>query len=172
MDSLRVLPMQLPVTPPPFDTLLQATIAQSPALLPRLMRSVSEVDEQGRYLHWDKLRHLPAPDGLTSEHWWLGIKLARRKNFKPLPLFDHSGAAFQYSLPAIVHKQLHWLDRHAQGSIQVEAAVTNPQTRDNYLIRSLTEETISSTQLADPAPQKKEAKERTRKAPEDTTMTE
>lgn len=139
--------MQLPVVPPAFEPLLHATFAQGPELLARLMHGVSEVDGQGRYLHWDKLRHLPPPNGLTSEQWWLGVKLTRRKNFKPLPLRDRNGAAFQYGLPAIVHKDLHWLDRHASGSIHVEAAITHPQTRDTYLIRSLIEEAISSSQL-------------------------
>ncbi|PKM09015.1 MAG: Fic family protein [Gammaproteobacteria bacterium HGW-Gammaproteobacteria-4] len=158
--------MQLPVVPPAFDTLLNATIAQSPALLTRLMRSVSEVDGQGRYLHWDKLRHLPAPDGLTSEQWWLGIKLARHKNFKSLPLRDRNGAAFQYSLPAIVHKELHWLDRNASGSIQAESVIANPQTRDTYLIRSLIEEAISSSQLEGASTTQNVAKEMIRQARE------
>ncbi|MDP1698567.1 MAG: Fic family protein [Xanthomonadaceae bacterium] len=158
--------MQLPVAPPAFDTLLNATIAQSPALLTRLMRGVSEVDEQGRYLHWDKLRHLPAPDGLTSEQWWLGIKLARRKNFKPLPLHDRIGAAFQYSLPANVHKELHFLDRYASGAIQAELVIADPQTRDTYLIRSLIEEAISSSQLEGASTTQNVAKEMIRQARE------
>ena len=137
--------MQLPVAPPPVEALLNATFAQGPKLLTRLMTAISDVDGQGRYLHWDKLRHLPPPEGLASEQWWLGIKLARRKNFKPLPLRDRAGAYLQYSLPAIVQKELHWLDRHAAGSIQAENSITDPQTRNTYLIRSLIEEAINSS---------------------------
>ena len=32
---------------------------------------------RGVYEHWDHLRHLTPPQGLTVEQWWLGIKLAR-----------------------------------------------------------------------------------------------
>lgn len=158
--------MQLPVAPPVFDTLLDATIAQGRALLIRLMDSISEVDGQGRYLHWDKLRHLPAPDGLTSEQWWLGIKLARRKNLKPLPLRDRNGTVFQYSLPATVHRELHWLDRNASGSIQAESAIVDPRTRDTYLIRSLIEEAVSSSQLEGASTTQTVAKEMIRQARE------
>jgi Fic family protein len=158
--------MQLPVVPPAFNTLLNATLAQRPELLTRLMRGVSEVDEQGRYLHWDKLRHLPPPDGLTSEQWWLGTKLARHKNLKPLPLLDQSGTAFQYSLPAMVLKELHWLDRNASGSIQAEKVIADPQTRDTYLIRSLIEEAISSSQLEGASTTQNVAKEMIRQARE------
>ncbi|TPW16983.1 MAG: hypothetical protein FD130_837 [Halothiobacillaceae bacterium] len=73
--------------------------------------------------------------------------MARRKNYKLLPLTDKSASAFRYCLPAIVQKELHWLDRHASGSLQAEEAITDPQTRNTYLIRSLIEEAISSSQL-------------------------
>ena len=73
--------------------------------------------------------------------------MARRKNYKPLPLTDKRGLPFCYCLPAIVQKELHWLDRHASGSLQAEEAITDPQTRNTYLIRSLIEEAINSSQL-------------------------
>lgn len=139
--------MQLPVAPPSFDALLRDTVARGPAEMGRLLNAFTEVDGQGRYLHWDKLRHLPAPEGFSSEQWWLGIKMARQKNYKPLLLQDKRGVAFRYCLPAIVQKELHWLDRHAAGSIQADAAITDPQMRNTYLIRSLIEEAISSSQL-------------------------
>lgn len=139
--------MQLPVEPPDFNALWQATVARGATELSRVLRAFAEVDAQGRYLHWDKLRHLPAPEGFTSEQWWLGTKMARHKNYKALPLTDKRGKAFCYCLPAMVQKELHWLDRNASGSLQVEPVITNPQTRNTYLIRSLIEEAINSSQL-------------------------
>lgn len=139
--------MQLPVAPPRFETLMEAILAQGSALAARVFGVSSEVDEQGRYLHWDKLRHLPPPAGLSAEQWWLGTKLGRRKNFRPLPLRDQGDHPFQYSLPGAVQRELHWLDRHAAGSIQAEPAIADPQTRTTYLIRSLIEESINSSQL-------------------------
>ena len=34
------------------------------------------IDEKGRYLHWDKLKHLDSPKGYALEEWWASIKLA------------------------------------------------------------------------------------------------
>ena len=46
----------------------------------------------GRYLHWDKLRHLAIPDGLLShEEWWLRLKLSRLGLQRELPLLDAGG---------------------------------------------------------------------------------
>ena len=139
--------MRLPVAPPSFEALLSDTVAQGPDELCRVMGAFTEVDMQGRYLHWDKMRHRPPPEGFSSEQWWLGVKMARRMNYKPLPLRDKRNLAFCYCLPAIVQKELHWLDRHASGSIQAEEAITDPQMRNTYLISSLIEEAISSSQL-------------------------
>lgn len=158
--------MQLPVVPPSFDAIWHASLAQGTELLTRVITGVHEVDEQGRYLHWDKLRHLPPPAGLNSEQWWLGIKLARRKILKPLSLLDKTGMPFQYGLPAHVQQELHWLDRHASGSIQAEEAITDPQMRNTFLIRSLIEESISSSQLEGASTTQNVAKEMIRQARE------
>lgn len=139
--------MQLPVEPPRFESLLQAMLEQGPGLAARVFGASSEVDGQGRYLHWDKLRHLPPPEGLSPEHWWLGIKLVRRKRFRPLLLRDERGLPFQYCLPGTVQRDLHWLDRHAAGSIQAEPAIADTERQKTFLIRSLIEESINSSQL-------------------------
>jgi Fic family protein len=139
--------MKLPLTPPSFQALFEASITQGPALAARIFGVWPEVDDKGRYLHWDKLRHLSPPAGLSPEQWWLGIKLGRRNHFRQLPLHDKHGQPFQYWLPNTVQQQLHWLDRHATGSIQAESAIADPQTRNTYLIRSLIEESIHSSQL-------------------------
>jgi Fic family protein len=139
--------MQLPVAPPEFDASMMAALADDLSLASRLFAMSAEMDDQGRYLHWDKLRHLPPPEGLTPEQWWLGMKLARRSHFRPLPLRDKAGKPFQYWIPGKLQQQLHWLDRHASGSIQAASAIADPQMRNTYLIRSLIEESINSSQL-------------------------
>ncbi len=40
--------------------------------------------DRGRYLHWDKLRRLPTPEGLAAEQWWLRLKSARQDAMRPL----------------------------------------------------------------------------------------
>lgn len=164
--------MQLPVIPPDLDALLQATLAHGVIELSRLLSTSTDVDEQGRYLHWDKLRHLPPPQGYSSEQWWLATKLARRQHYQPLPFTDKNGKAFCYCVPAIAQKELHWLDRHASGSLHADSAITSPQSRETFLIRSLIEEAISSSQLEGASTTQSVAKEMIRQGREPRNKSE
>ncbi|MFK8067293.1 MAG: Fic family protein [Gammaproteobacteria bacterium] len=111
------------------------------------MQGMPAVDNKGRYLHWDKLRHLTPPDGMTSEQWWTGIKAARKNVSKSLSFCDKHGQSVQFAVTDQILAELHWLDRNASGSLQSDEAITNPQSRDTYLVRSLIEEAINSSQL-------------------------
>lgn len=101
----------------------------------------------GRYEHWDKVRHLTPPEGLTSEEWWLGISWARRQLMKQVPLLDKKGNRFVFGTPDPILRVLHEIDQLAGGRIAMSEEVTNPSTRDRYVISSLIEESITSSQL-------------------------
>jgi len=161
--------MKVPVIPPDCNTVMAASYEQDNTLTWRILSSFSLLDDKGRYLHWDKLRHLPAPEGFSNEQWWVGVKAARQKHYQKLPLLDKQGNPFVFCLPDDVQRQLHWLDRHASGSIQAEEAITNSQKRNTYLIRSLLEEAISSSQLEGASTTRHEAKEmiRQQRSPRD-----
>lgn len=151
--------MKIPVLPPAANTILQSTLARDSELGMRLLTGLGALDTQGRYLHWDKLRHLPTPQDISSEQWWAGIKLARRNLYHTLPLFDKGKQHFNYCIPDNILQELHWLDRHAAGSIQAKEAITSPHTRNTYLIRSLIEEAINSSQLEGASTTRNVAKE-------------
>ena len=104
-------------------------------------------NQQGasNYLHWDQLRHRPPPDGLTSRQWWLVQKLARRGS--RLPFTDTHGRPFSFCQPSLLLKALHDIDMTAGGNVLAPEAVTNPHTRDRYLISTLMEEAITSSQM-------------------------
>ena len=160
--------MRLPVFPPDYKEIIGASLGQGGEGM-ELLTSFTPLDEKGRYLHWDKLRHLPAPEGFSSEQWWAGVKFSRQRAYKKLPLFDKLGKPFVFSAPDSVQRELHWLDKNASGSIQAEDAVTNPQMRNTYLIRSLVEEAISSSQLEGASTTRHKAKEmiRQQRSPSD-----
>jgi len=139
--------MKKPVNPPSFKLLFDSITTNQTTILPLLFQNPSPVDEKGRYLHWDKLRHLPPPLGLNSEEWWLKVKLARNNLYQTLPLQDNQGECFKYASTSSVLRELHWLDCSSAGSIQSNEQVSNPQIRNTYLIRSLIEEAINSSQL-------------------------
>lgn len=102
---------------------------------------------EGKYLHWDELRHRTPPAGLAHEDWWAGVKLARSHALKSVPLQDGKGRNFKYMLPDPVLRFLHEIDQNASGGIQLAEEVTSPATRDRYVINSLIEESITSSQL-------------------------
>jgi len=139
--------MKVPVSPPDFGTLLASIFEKNPDALMRMIESASPTDQKGRYSHWDKVRHLPPPEGFSSEEWWFRIKKARRDLYQLLPLQDKQNKPFQFATPPQILRELHWLDRYASGNIQGNDAITNTQTRNTYLIRSLIEEAINSSQL-------------------------
>lgn len=101
----------------------------------------------GKYRHWDTLRQLTPPSGLSHEEWWLGIRLARNAIMNPLPLTAADGSPFSYCVPDPAHEMVHLIDRRASGEIAVSEFVTTPEVRNRYLVSSLIEEAITSSQL-------------------------
>lgn len=134
--------MKVPKTPPNFARLMsgigferfQALLGLSPL-------------QQGRYLHWDEIRHRQPPEGLDHESWWAGIKMARQVMLRPLPLVDKQGRSIQFAVPDSVLLALHEIDRHAAGEIVMDNPVVSGEDRNRYLVSSLIEEAITSSQL-------------------------
>jgi len=121
------------------------------------------------YVHWDKLRRVPAPPGFSHEEWWTSIKIGRIRGLKSLPLLDRNGRPFQFSVPDEVAEQLHEIDMGAGGKIGMPEAVPNAQVRDQYVVSSLIQEAITSSQLEGAVTTREVAKEmlRTGRPPRD-----
>jgi Fic family protein len=117
----------------------------------RLMAAINgpATEEPGnRYLHWDKLRRLTPPAGLSNEQWWLKLRLARREVSRSLPLVDEHGNAFGYTLPDLVHRSLHHIDQRGGGEVAMDEVVTSEREAGRrFLVNSLMEEAIRSSQL-------------------------
>src|SRR5664279_1692164 len=97
-----------------------------------------QVDD--RYLHWDKLRRLEAPNGLSPEQWWLKLKLARQGELRRIPLTNPDGESFGFTLPDRVFRHLHHIDQHAGGEVAMdEVVMSEGQARQRYLVNSLIE---------------------------------
>jgi Fic family protein len=154
------------VAPPPRTRDLQADI--SPERQTAAVRFALEAERE--YLHWDKVRHLTPPHGLTHEEWWLGIKIARQAASRWIPLRDAEGARFTYTLPDAVLRRLHVVDQRSSGAIATPEVVTaDDEARRQYLVNSLMEEAIRSSQLEGANTTRRVAKEllRTGREPQD-----
>lgn len=113
----------------------------------RIIMAVGPVDSKGRYLHWDQLRHKQAPLDLSHLEWWLGTKMARGSGRSTTDLHSKGKEPFVFNTPKKLLESLHWLDRNTSGTISADQQVMDPHTRNTYLIKSLVEEAISSSQL-------------------------
>ena len=101
----------------------------------------------GKYPHYEELRHRQPPNGLTLDSWWACIKLARAQTRRDLPLKDAAGRPFGYVLVDPIHEMLHKIDQMGAGRIELPEEATNPDSRDRYLVNSLIEEAITSSQM-------------------------
>ena len=132
-------------SPSKFEDLIAAVGADG---LLRVVYAPNDSRADVEYLHWDKLRRLTPPEGLTSEQWWLKIKLDRRSAFRELPLTGLDGRRFTYAVPDTVLRSLHRIDQRASGSITMdEVVIGDEQAKRRYLVNSLMEEAIRSSQL-------------------------
>ena len=138
--------MKIPQTPPSLgEIILNLT---EPGQIGRILEHEGIGPSQGRqYRHWENLRRLQPPTGLSSEEWWAAVKLARRHTRRTVPLKDKDGNAFAYCLADPVLESLYEIDRDVNGRITTTDQLLNPQTRDRYVMSSLIEEAITSSQL-------------------------
>ncbi len=163
--------MGIPRTPPPLDGILSKHFDSEPFTPESLvfLNSAGPLDDKGRYLHWDKVQHLQPPEGMTNELWWARMKLARQAESKQVPLYDKLGKPFHYVKISQLEEALHWIERNAAGSISGSPIATDPGIKRTYLIRSLIEESINSSQLEGANTTRQVAKEmiRTERPPKD-----
>lgn len=163
--------MRIPPTPPSESSIFEG-FATNPGLFATILGQVGGATYRGRYIHWDKLRFLVPPAGLTHEMWWFGLKLRRAGLSRPIPLRDKTGKPFRFSLVDPLPQNLHLIDLSAGGSVLVPEPVLNPETKDRYIVRSLIEESITSSQLEGAATTREVAKKMLREGREPRNRSE
>ena len=163
--------MRMPKKPPSIHTML---LSIDPSRMSALLRSDIGNLPVGKhkYLHWDQVRVRHSPDGYTSKEWWAAIKLKRISSRHALPFMDKSGTPFSFNDSGDLYRLLHEVDRQASGRIEVPRAdVVNPDQRERYVMNSLIEEAITSSQLEGAATTRQVAKEmlRSGRSPQDNS---
>lgn len=148
--------MKIPQTPPNLDRLFDREDFE---VLERILTSEVKASQRGQYRHWDEVRFREPPDGMSREEWWFAIKFARRREYHPLPLADASNQPFIYMMPDKAWERVYKIDQRLGGHITLGEEVVNPSTRDRYLVNSLIEEAITSSQLEGASTTKQVAKD-------------
>lgn len=137
--------MKMPMRAPTF---VEAMKKLSSDRFDRVVKAVTgPTDGRGMYLHWDEVRRRKAPGDLSHDEWWAGLKLNRRSGRRKIPLTDADGQPFSFQVIESISEGLHRIDLGAGGSIEMPEQVVEPGVRDRYIVNSLIEEAITSSQL-------------------------
>jgi Fic family protein len=151
--------MKLPEPAPELRTLFSGDSEKLVSLLTsdEARKYVEKANQE--YLHWEKAKYLTGSASFSPEELWFLIKLSRTANIKAIPLSDPKSKSFGFWLPDPVLKELHFIDQNAGGSILMDNPQLSSEARERYLISSLMEEAIASSQIEGAATTRKVAKE-------------
>ena len=148
--------MRLPV-PPPVEKSAPPPLADA--------REPLALDKAGRYLPWERVRYLPEAGGSRAgaTRLWLRMKSVRRGMFRRLPFSDVEGRPFVFCPLDALGEFQHWMDQQGGGMMAGEDPPGPERERQKYILRSLTDEAIHSSQLEGAATTTRVAREMLRK---------
>ena len=110
------------------------------------------------YLYWDKVKYL-APKGVRPEDLWAAVKIIRNSNMKRVQLKD---LTFCFMITEQMQKTLHEFDMNLGGNLgTLNIVPENDHTF--YLVSSIMEEAIASSQMEGATTTRKVAKDMLRK---------
>lgn len=158
--------MKIPKTPPKVNQILDKSHAKVFSLLEdkQIRELITKYNQE--YVHWEQLRYKKIPNDENPEFIWALLKVFRNQQYK---IFKFNGWHFPFVLLDDSLRKLHLLDKGAAGHLETGLESLNTEGRDRYIISSLMEEAIASSQLEGAATTRKIAKEmlRLRKKPRD-----
>lgn len=118
------------------------------------------------YLYWDKLKYKKSEH--SPEQLWQLIKLSRKLNSSTL---QFGTAQFCYVITDYIQKTLHQFDMNIGGYMGAKSVVPE-EDKTRYLVSSIMEEAISSSQIEGANTTRKRAKEMLRKEIKPRTKSE
>ena len=151
--------MKLPELPPNAGKLSHVEINQlfHSVSANELSHLINKANEE--YLYWDTFKYINFPPNISKELGWAYLKLVRNSQIRKTPFKDISGNSFGYWLPDSALKILHEIDQNAGGQILVDDPSVRGGEKERYLVSSIMEEAIASSQLEGAATTRKKAKE-------------
>ncbi|RLD64198.1 MAG: cell filamentation protein Fic [Bacteroidetes bacterium] len=127
---------------------------------------IDEIND--KYLYWDKIKYIKTPQKINPEELWSAVKFSRTIHSKEITFGKYK---FSYNLTDFIQKRLHEFDLNIGG--QLGAKTTIPEEdKKRYLISSIMEEAIASSQIEGAVTTRKKAKEMLRKNKKPRTKSE
>lgn len=118
-----------------------------------------KVDQGEDYLYWDTFKYQPTPENISIEEAWAYLKLSRQSKIIKTRLINKNSENFGYWTPDDVLKRLSFIDQHGGGQVLIGDVAIHRSEQKRYVINSLMEEAIASSQLEGAATTRKVAKE-------------
>jgi Fic family protein len=117
------------------------SLMQNPVLRDILRRANED------YLYWDKFKYIKLPEGLDDKVAWFLLKLFRALDRRDTSVVDIHGQIFSYSLTPELLRCLHVVDKRAGGTVTMEDGGIPAESQKRFLVNSLMEEAIASSQI-------------------------
>lgn len=111
------------------------------------------------YLYWDKIKYKKTSNNIDPQILWTIVKLNRVLTAKTVKIGDNT---FKYNTTDYIHKGLHEFDLNYGGSLSSETIISEDDKK-RYLVSSIMEEAIASSQIEGAVTTRKHAKEMLRK---------
>ncbi|HEY3277417.1 MAG TPA: Fic family protein [Syntrophorhabdaceae bacterium] len=148
--------MKIPEKPPlNWRKYISSEILASPP------RALQEAIRKGNrdYIYWDKFKYL-VPEGISRESAWAALKLSRTLNARDLPLVNRdTNNNFTYWQPDRVLEYLYQINRDASGAVITGNLAVQGSERKLFLLNSIMEEAIASSQIEGAVTTTNQAKE-------------
>jgi Fic family protein len=133
---------------------------------PEVLSLFNRIHEE--YYYWDKVKYQPIPDWITHKEIWSIVKVRRLST----PYIINFGRyKFIWNLNSRIQALLHFLDMNIGGSLE-SSSIISKADKNKYLISSIMEEAIASSQIEGAATTRKYAKEMLRKNIKPTNKSE
>jgi Fic family protein len=111
---------------------------------------------QDEYLYWDKLKYKTSRE--DKEKVWSAIKFHRRITSKKIPFGKNPTYTFSYPTTDFLQRSLHLFDMHTGGTLTSNIGIAETD-KEKFIISSIIEESISSSQMEGANTTRKKAKE-------------
>jgi len=146
--------MKIPETPPKIThTNLSEALRylKDETFQPVIKKAISS------YLYWSDFKYKNSTDQIEPEILWTIVKLNRNLNAETIKISDVPGFEFKYNLTSNILQQLHELDLNLGSGPESEELIPGSD-KNRYLINSIMEEAIASSQLEGASTTRKDAK--------------
>ncbi len=117
---------------------------------------LSKINDE--YYYWDKVKYL-APKDVDKEVLWQAVKFQRNMSMQVVRFGNYS---FRFSLSSKMQQLLHEFDLNIGGNLGSYGTISSRE-RNSYLISSIMEEAIASSQMEGASTTRKIAKDMLRK---------